>query len=206
MVDNRAPKQEFWQVGTTMAYLAVLYDKLRRDWGYSAEAARPYLDSALLLLDFEATMPLETYLWPSKCKVAWGAGELLRVLVHYALGSAEQVELAYQAARKTAVFTFMDNQLPHGGWSCMHYPSASCPGAGVRLQAAGGPGERPRRAHPGFADHLAPQRRDHRRVPRRDQVSGARRPGALGETIGHRGGAENAEKRKWSGEQEATRR
>lgn len=69
-------------------------------------------------------MPLETYLWPSKCKVAWGAGELLRVLVEYGLGSAEQVELAYQAARKTAVFTFMDNQLPHGGWSCMHYPTS----------------------------------------------------------------------------------
>ncbi len=122
MVDNRAPKQEFWQVGTTMAYLAVLYDHMRQEWGHSAEAAQPYLDSALLLLDFEATMPLETYLWPSKCKVAWGAGELLRVLVRYGLGSAAQVEMAYQAARKTAVFTFMDNQLPHGGWSCMHYP------------------------------------------------------------------------------------
>jgi len=124
LVDRRQPKQEFWQVGTTMAYLAALYDQMRREWGYSAEAARPYLESALALLDYEATMPLETYLWPSKCKVAWGAGELLRVLVQYGLGSAAQIELAYQAARKTAVFTFMDNQLPHGGWSCMHYPTS----------------------------------------------------------------------------------
>lgn len=124
LVDRRQPKQEFWQVGTTMAYLAALYDRMRREWGYGAESARPYLESALALLDYEATMPLETYLWPSKCKVAWGAGELLRVLVAYGLGSAEQVELAYQAARKTAVFTFMDNQLPHGGWSCMHYPTS----------------------------------------------------------------------------------
>jgi hypothetical protein len=122
LVDNRAPKQEFWQIGTTMAYLCTLYDALRAQWGYSAEQARPYLDNAFSLLDFEATMPLDTYLWPSKCKVGWGAGELLRVLVKYDLGTEAQREGAYQAARKTAIFTFMDNQLPNGGWSCMHYP------------------------------------------------------------------------------------
>ena len=122
VVDNKAPKQQFWQPGTTMAYLAVLYEKFREDWGGSEDEAQIYLETALILLDFEDTMPLYTYLWPSKCKVGWGAGELLRVLVKYGKGTQEQMEKAYRAARNVAVFTFMDNQLPNGGWSCMHYP------------------------------------------------------------------------------------
>jgi len=121
IVDNKNPKQEFWQVGTAMAYLAVLYDVMREHWDYSAERAFPYLDCALALLDFEDTMPLDTYLWPSKCKVGWGAGELLRVLVKYG-NSKQQIEKAYRVAEKVAIFTFMDNQLPDGGWACMHYP------------------------------------------------------------------------------------
>lgn len=122
MVDRREPKQEFWQVGTVMAYLAALYDAMRSQWAYAPPQAQPYLDAALALLDYEDTMPLETYLWPSKCKVGWGAGELLRVLVKYGTGSEAQIEKAYRVARKVAIFTFLDNQLPHGGWSCMHYP------------------------------------------------------------------------------------
>ena len=122
MVDNRDPRQEFWQPGTVMAYLAVLYEKMREDWGKTEDEARKYLDNALILLEFEDTMPLYTYLWPSKCKVGWGAGELLRVLVKYGKGTQEHLEKAYRAARNVAIFTFMDNQLPNGGWSCMHYP------------------------------------------------------------------------------------
>ncbi len=128
LVNNKDAKQEFWQVGTVMAYLAVLYDKMRSNWTRSQREAQACLDSALRLLDFEDTMPLDTYLWPSKCKVGWGAGELLRVLVKYNVGSEEQIEKAYRAAKKVAIFTFMDNQLPNGGWSCMHYPlSESAP-------------------------------------------------------------------------------
>jgi len=121
-VDNRAPKQEFWQPGTAMAYLALLYEKMREDWNGSEDEVQVYLDHALALLDFEDTMPLYTYLWPSKCKVGWGAGELLRVLVKYGKGTREQLGKAYRAAKNVAIFTFMDNQLPGGGWSCMHYP------------------------------------------------------------------------------------
>ena len=122
IVDTHNPKQEFWQVGTSMAYLAVLYDVMRTRWDYPEDRAGPYLDAALALLDFEAMMPLETYLWPSKCKVGWGAGELLRVLVEHGLGDAATRAKAYDAAARVAIFTFIDNQLPHGGWSCMHYP------------------------------------------------------------------------------------
>ena len=153
LVDTQRPKQEFWQVGTAMAYLVVLYDTMRTRWGSSAEEARPLLDAAMALLDFESLMPLDTYLWPSKCKVGWGAGELLRVTVRHRLGNCPDFrvacedcadspaakmgpllseppattgpspcERAYRVAERVAMFTFMDNQLPGGGWSCMHYP------------------------------------------------------------------------------------
>ena len=122
ILDAEHPKQEFWHVGTAMAYLVDLYEAMRTRWGCSDEQARPYLDAALELLDFEATMPLDTYLWPSKCKVGWGAGELLRVLVQHGLGDAQTLEDAYRVAERVALFTFMDNQLPHGGWPPMHYP------------------------------------------------------------------------------------
>lgn len=125
VVDNKKPKQEFWHVGTSMAYLAVLYDVMRSQWDQPEEKARPFLDAALALLDFESSMPLDTYLWPSKCKVAWGAGELLKVLVKYQPENTEAIEKAYAAAERAAIFTFLDNQLPGGGWSLMHYPLTS---------------------------------------------------------------------------------
>ena len=124
LVNNQDPKQEFWQVGTCMAYLSSLYDALRERWNYNARETAPFLEAAFQLLAFEATMPLATYLWPSKCKVGWGVGELLRVLCKYHLGTSQQLATAYDIARKVAIFTFLDNQLPTGGWSCMHYPLA----------------------------------------------------------------------------------
>lgn len=122
VTDTRAPKQEFWNAGTAMAYLALVYDVMQDRWGEPEEKARPYLEAALALLDFETAMPLETCLWPSKCKVGWGAGELLRVLVKHRPGDAERMERAYRVAERVAVFTFLDNQLAHGGWAPMHYP------------------------------------------------------------------------------------
>jgi len=124
VVDFERPKQEFWQVGTAMAYLATLYDAMRTEWGQPEEQCRPYLDAALELLAFESRMPLDTYLWPSKCKVGWGAGELLRVLVKHRPADKDNIELAFRVAERVAVFTFMDNQLPSGGWPHMHYPLA----------------------------------------------------------------------------------
>lgn len=122
VVDTTRPKQEFWNVGTAMAYLARLYDVSRDDWNVEQDSAWPYLDAALQLLDFEALMPLDTYLWPSKCKVAWGAGELLRVLVKHHTERHESIEKAYRVAERAVVFTFLDNQLSDGGWAQMHYP------------------------------------------------------------------------------------
>ena len=122
VVDTQDPKQEFWNIGTAMAYLAVLYDVMLSRWAETQARAQPYLKAALALLDFESTMPLDTYLWPSKCKVGWGAGELLRVLVRHRPEDLETIERAYRVAERVAVFTFIDNQLTHGGWPWMHYP------------------------------------------------------------------------------------
>lgn len=122
IVANDRPRQEFWNGGTAMAYLVDLYEVMRTRWDYPEAKARPYLDAALALLEFEKTMPLDTYLWPSKCKVGWGAGELLRVLVERGLEGPEMIEDAYRVAERVAVFTFMDNQLADGGWPSMHYP------------------------------------------------------------------------------------
>ena len=122
VVDTERPKQEFWNTGTTVAYLTFLYDTMRSEWDREEEDTRPYLEAARALLDFDATMPLDTYLWPSKCKVAWGAGEMLRVLVKYFPDDLETIEKAYRVAERATIFTFLDNQLPDGSWSRMHYP------------------------------------------------------------------------------------
>jgi len=128
LVDTRSPKQEFWHVGTAMTYLCTLYDAMRTRWEWPEPKARPYLQAALALLNFETKMPLDTYLWPSKCKVGWGAGELLRVLIRYRPADAAAIERAYRVAERVAVFTFLDDQLPTGGWPPMHYPlSELCP-------------------------------------------------------------------------------
>jgi hypothetical protein len=125
LVDRAQPT---WQTGTVMAYLSVLYDTLREKWGYTDSDAEKYLKATYPVIEFEDRMPLYTYFWPSKCKVAWGGGELLRVLVKYDKGTAELTEKAYRATKNTVVYTFIDNQLLHGGWANEHYPlSKSAP-------------------------------------------------------------------------------
>ncbi|MFI5449231.1 MAG: hypothetical protein ACHQ03_05630 [Candidatus Bathyarchaeia archaeon] len=114
-------KQEFWQVGVVMSYLALLYDVMRTRWGFNETEAQPMLKMALELNEFESRMPLYTYRYPSKCKVGWGAGELLRVLSKYRLGTQDQIEKALNNTKNTLETTFIDNQLPNGAWSCDHY-------------------------------------------------------------------------------------
>ena len=62
VVDLVAPRQEFWQVGTAMAFLVDLYEAMATRWDAPEAEARPYLDAAIMLLEFERRMPLETYL------------------------------------------------------------------------------------------------------------------------------------------------
>lgn len=119
LVDRAQPT---WQTGTIMAYLSVLYDTMREKWNYSDSDAEKYLMATYPVIEFEDRMPYYTYFWPSKCKVAWGAGELLRVLLKYGKGDDDLKEKAYKAAKNTCLTTFIDCQLPHGGWANLHYP------------------------------------------------------------------------------------
>ncbi len=119
LIDRAQPT---WQTGTILAYLSVLYDTLREKWGYSDSDAEKYLKATYPVIDFEDRMSYYTYFWPSKCKVAWGGGELLRVLLKYEKGSDELKEKAYKATKNTVLYTFIDNQLPNGKWANEHYP------------------------------------------------------------------------------------
>jgi hypothetical protein len=121
VVDLVAPRQEFWQVGTAMAYLVDLYEAMVARLDHPAHEARPYLDAALALLNFETRMPLETH--SGACgKVGWGAGELLRAGRAWRRRPVTWVEQAYRAAERVAIFTFLENQLPDGGYPPLHYP------------------------------------------------------------------------------------
>ena len=117
-----------------MVFVADLYDTMRDQWGFDVEETQEYLDAAIALLDFEDTMPLYTYFFPSKCKVAWGTGALLRVLLKYGLGSQEQLDQLYRANKRVFVYTFLGSQLPDGSWPPVNYPGGRrCTGVAVRL-------------------------------------------------------------------------
>ncbi len=47
---------------------------------------------------------------------------MLRALVQYLPHDRQSINKAYHVAERTAIFTFLDNQLPDGSWSLMHYP------------------------------------------------------------------------------------
>jgi hypothetical protein len=157
VVDLVAPRQEFWQVGTAMAYLVDLYEAMVTRWDFAEREARPYLDAALALLNFETRMPLETYLWGSKCKVGWGAGEMLRVLVQRGGVDPTWVEQAYRVAERVAIFTFLENQLPDGGFPALHYPLRDdCPELGFCYRPLKGLVRVPRAKVPGSATIFLP--------------------------------------------------
>jgi hypothetical protein len=121
-VNNRDSNQMGWNIGCCMAFLADLYHAMREKWGYKTEDSRPYLDAALRLTDFENSMPLVTYFYPSKCKVIWGAAALLGVLLKHGLGSETEFDKLYRICKRVFLFTFLGTQLPEGGWPGLHYP------------------------------------------------------------------------------------
>lgn len=106
MIDAVTVKQPSWVTGTCMALLADLY--------MATKEAR-YLDGALKLAEFEKACDSKLLFWPSKCKVAWGGAELYRVT-----GDVAHRKIMADVVRTT----FLDQQLPHGGWSHMFYPLA----------------------------------------------------------------------------------
>jgi hypothetical protein len=113
-----------WVIGCGIAFLADLYDALRERWDREEDAAE-YLDAALALLAFEDEMPYESYFYPSKCKVAWGAGVLSSVLTKYGLATDEAMDKIYRAGKRSYLYTFLATQRVDGSWSDVYYPSSS---------------------------------------------------------------------------------
>ena len=104
LIDTVTVKQPSWVTGTSMALLADLYAATKKE---------RYLKAALRLAEFEKACDPKLLFWPSKCKVAWGAAELYRLT-----GDPAHRKIAADVVR----VTFMDQQLPHGGWSHLFYP------------------------------------------------------------------------------------
>jgi hypothetical protein len=113
-----------WVIGCGIAFLADLYDALRERWDREDDAAK-YLDAAFALLAFEDEMPYESYFYPSKCKVAWGAGVLSSVLTKYGLATDEVMDKIYRAGKRSYLYTFLATQRADGSWSDVYYPSSS---------------------------------------------------------------------------------
>ena len=118
-IDTKTIKQPSWVTGTCIALLADLY---------AINKNRTCLDAACKLADFEARCDYRQLFWPSKCKCGWGEAELYRVTA-----DPMHRKLAADVAR----VTFLDAQLPHGGWSHMFYPVKE--DGGWRKAVYGGP-------------------------------------------------------------------
>jgi hypothetical protein len=114
-----------WVMGCCIAFLSDLYDALITRWSTPDVQASSYLDAARKLASYEAVMPLETYHFPSKCKVAWGAGRLLSVLLAHRPDDQDAIDNAYRIGKRTYLYTFLGTRLASGGWGPEYYPLSS---------------------------------------------------------------------------------
>jgi len=122
-VNLESAKQEFWQVGTTIAYLCNLYDKRKGNVVGEGGVMDSYLAAAERLLEFADQFNGECYDWASMCKCAWGAGEYLRVVSERNLtGKLEYVKKAVRVGSLAVARTFMDKQGSNGLWGGLNYP------------------------------------------------------------------------------------
>ena len=123
-VNNRDANQMGWNLGCAIAFLADLYAALREGWAGSAAPGtyQEYINAILTVCQFEDTMPLVSYFYPSKCKVVWGTGRALEVMLRYGLATEEDLDRLYRISKRVFVHTFLGSQLPDGSWPCIHYP------------------------------------------------------------------------------------
>jgi hypothetical protein len=124
-VNNRDANQMGWNLGCALAFLADLYAALRHDQTRSDPTGRTYqeyIKAILTICQFEDTMPLETYFYPSKCKVVWGTGRVLDIFLRYGLAIEEDLDRLYRISKRVFVHTFLGSQLPDGSWPGIHYP------------------------------------------------------------------------------------
>ncbi len=120
-VDHATASQFGWVVGACMAFLIDYYDAIVDEAGRADEASR-VLDAALRLVAFEDGAPLESYFYPSKCKIAWGAGRLLTVLARRGELTDLRADKLYRMGKRTFAYTFAGNQRPDGSWPECFFP------------------------------------------------------------------------------------
>jgi hypothetical protein len=111
--------QPGWVIGLMMAYLAALA-KAADDSGRDASS---YVAAACSLIDFEERMPVESYFNLNKCKLAWGAGELLRYFcLRGDLQDTGYLQKLYAIGVRVYSLTFLLSRLQSGAWSHDFYP------------------------------------------------------------------------------------
>ncbi len=103
-VDTVKTRQHFYYIGTAMAALADVY---------ALTGQVRHLEAALALAAFEERLNPQGLLWPSYCKVGWGAAQL------YAVTGAPAHR---RMAANVSEVTFMGAQTSSGGWEDMAYP------------------------------------------------------------------------------------
>jgi len=125
-VNNRDANQMGWNLGCALAFLADLYAALHHEPSVSDATSdrtyQEYIKAILTICQFEDTMPLESYFYPSKCKVVWGTGRVLDVFLRYGLATEEDLDRLYRISKRVFVHTFLGSQLPDGSWPGIHYP------------------------------------------------------------------------------------
>ena len=139
-IDPNRERQHFYAAGLTVALLSEVY---------AATGVTRYLDAAYELMEFDTKCSWAgaAKRWPSKCKAAWGAANLLR----YALlpqpdrpkPPLSATEVAGHAMR-VCQHCFLENQHPDGHFGNFHFPiHDSCVEnlgrAGGRFGLLGGP-------------------------------------------------------------------
>lgn len=102
--DRKRSKQHFFYAGAIMGFLSDIY---------RATGQNKYLDGARTLFDFERGMNSRGFVWPSKCKVGWGAA-----LLYAATGETAHRKMA----EKVADVTFLKAQRPDGSWDQFQAP------------------------------------------------------------------------------------
>jgi hypothetical protein len=116
-----AAMQTTWRLGICMTFLAELYHACRTRWSDGADP-EPYLEAALLVLGLQDRMPIETYFNLNACKVGWGAGRLLDVVVTHDRGTPTVLDQLYRACRRTYMHTFLGTRRADGSWTHDFYP------------------------------------------------------------------------------------
>ena len=104
VADRKLPRQQFFQVGAIMGFLADLY---------RATGKAKYLRGAEKMFTVDQGMHPRSFEWPSKCKAGWGAA-----LLYSVTGNRAHRRTAERVARTT----MLRSQRRDGSWPDFQFP------------------------------------------------------------------------------------